>query len=190
MNLSKQTRKQIISSVINHRTEKRLKALVDEAGKMAQDAANELYPKATQRWIDAAPIGGLATVGRVKLRNPETKKFFSVSSLKSPFVTCNYEFSLKYPVKILAADQHKNSVDILSRHLERYNEIVAEVASIKKQRESIKATLAPALDSFRTVKQVLNAYPELEQFMPSMAPAGGQIVISREAVADAIGATA
>lgn len=174
--LTNEIRKTIKEAVLRHRFEEQAEALVADRAAFAGEVYNDVYRKSDRDKMEALPNGWLPTTSSVSVRFGETAYgryedfpfdgaiYGDIAKVRKRTDKSPQRCERRVPHKHYSGcskvygDDHRLS----SKHAalkERADELQTEIVAAARQ-------VTAALDSANTVKQLLEAWPEVEPFVP------------------------
>lgn len=178
MRLTKVHRSAVLKAVLDKAQKKKLQVLRGKVRKIAQDAANHMYPKSVLEWMDARPRDREAFVTRASFalnivvdKQAEAQPVLFVHLLSEARASYDRRIALTAPVKVLAENNHTDALTVRGSAGKRLLKILAQYEVLAEERTTLRNTVNGALSACTTFKQVQENYPSLAKYLPKIQPA-------------------
>ena len=197
MRLTNNIRKVTLENAYTKLVQPRIDDVLKTIQAVAEKAAASLYSRSTQNWIHQAPEGGLVTRSNFKLgydtdeginhsfRHPLLQSYdaYSNNLRYGPHI-----FTLKKPIRLLARDHHRTSLDISDSKslINKFQEAITELECIQTSADEAMATISSALNACSTDTKLKELYPELAEYLPKEHPTTKQVIVSNDLVRNAL----
>jgi hypothetical protein len=182
MKLTKAIRQNMQSAILTKKFSPKIEKIRKRLSTIAQQTADNFYPKKIKDWIDAAPMGGLHSTTQIFLADGEDIFDHIVFSPNAKNSWSKYYVALTKPIKVLANDQYQEEFQVSAKNAKALKAITKELDAIAKDREATSEVLASALWACNTRKQLAEQYPELVSYLPKIEKQTKALAVTSDAV--------
>lgn len=181
MRLTKDMRQNIIDSIVAKAVNKKQDALIEEYRLILQQIADSKYPKEVKDWMDKAP----KSIRNEAFNTTSSASLYysDGSSVPVPFITNNHRgCSLKTPIKVLASDANSYKFIATKKLDSKIKVVVKKMNQLVEKRDHTRSTIRQAVYSCNTRKQLIELYPDLEEFVPASSGLSNLPMVQASAV--------
>lgn len=160
---------QVVNKATKEKIEPRVEKLKQEVILIAQETADNVYPKETSDWMKKAPADAFQIKGVIYLGLSDGNNFHHQLISANKNLPGESSISLPKPIQVLACHQYKQTFRVSEKNKKRLLQIQKELNQILRDKKELSNTLRAAMSSCTTIAKLRKEYPSIEEYLPEIS---------------------